>query len=55
MSGGSQCAQVGETRAVFPPLAEYTGSFEAAPPGTVMVIPENPEGEILGLVKHGSK
>jgi hypothetical protein len=35
-------------------FAEAARSFEAAPPGTVMVIPENPEGWIIRLVKHAS-
>jgi hypothetical protein len=33
-------------------FAEYARSFEAAPPGTVMVIPENPEGWKIRLVKR---
>ena len=35
-------------------FAEYAKSFEAAPPGTVMVIPINPEGWKMRLVKHAS-
>jgi hypothetical protein len=33
-------------------FAEAAQRFEAAPPGTVMVIPENPEGWTIRLVKH---
>jgi hypothetical protein len=32
-------------------FAEYARSFEGAPAGTVMVIPENPEGWTMQLVK----
>jgi hypothetical protein len=34
--------------------AEYIGSFQAAPTGTVMTFPENPDGWNVRLVKHGS-
>jgi hypothetical protein len=33
-------------------FADYVRSFEAAPPGTVVVIPINPEGWKMRLVKH---
>jgi hypothetical protein len=33
----------------------YTRSFEIAPPGTVAVIPENPEGWSIRLVKHDAR
>ena len=36
-------------------FAEYAKSFEAAPAGTVMVIPENPEGWRIRLVKHACR
>jgi hypothetical protein len=35
--------------------AEELGSFEAAPPGTAMVFPLNPEGWTMRLVKHASR
>ena len=34
---------------------EYARVFEAAPAGTVMMIPENPQGWYLELVKHASR
>ena len=36
-------------------FAESAQSFAAAPPGTVMVIPENPPGWNVRLVKHSSR
>jgi hypothetical protein len=33
-------------------FAEYARNFEAAPPGTAVVFPENPEGWNMRLVKH---
>jgi len=33
-------------------FAEYAERFEAAPPGTVMIFPENPPGWNMRLVKH---
>ena len=36
-------------------FADYARRFEAAPPGTVMVIPINPEGWNMRLVKHASR
>jgi hypothetical protein len=33
-------------------FADYARRFESAPPGTVMVIPENPSGWKLQLIKH---
>jgi hypothetical protein len=35
-------------------FAEYAKAFEAAPPGTVVVIPENPDGWVIRLIKHAS-
>lgn len=35
-------------------FAESARSFEAAPPGTMMVMPENPQGWNMRLVKHAS-
>jgi hypothetical protein len=36
-------------------FAEYVRTFESAPPGTAVVIPENPEGWTARLIKHDSK
>jgi hypothetical protein len=36
-------------------FAEYVRTFESAPAGTVVVIPENPEGWNARLIKRGSK
>ncbi len=36
-------------------FAEYARSFDSAPAGTVAIIPENPDGWNLRLMKHGSK
>jgi hypothetical protein len=36
-------------------FAEYVKAFEAAPPGTIMVIPENSQGWNIRLVKHASQ
>jgi hypothetical protein len=36
-------------------FAEFARAFEAAPPGTVMIIPENPTGWQIRLVKHGGQ
>ncbi len=36
-------------------FADYAKSFESAPPGTVMIIPINPEGCRIRLVKHSSR
>jgi hypothetical protein len=35
-------------------FAEYVKAFEAAPPGTVVVLPENPPGWNIRLAKHSS-
>jgi hypothetical protein len=35
-------------------FAEDAMRFEAAPPGTVMMFPENPAGRTMRLVKHAS-
>jgi hypothetical protein len=37
---------------VFPQLAEYAGSFEAAPPGAAVIIQLSPEGWTMRLDKH---
>jgi hypothetical protein len=36
-------------------FAEYANRFEAAPTGTVMIIPGNPDGWDTRLVKHASR
>jgi hypothetical protein len=36
-------------------FAEYAASFEAAPAGTVITIPESPKGWTIRLIKHASR
>jgi hypothetical protein len=36
-------------------FAEYVRTFESAPAGTAVVIPENPEGWNARLIRHDSK
>jgi hypothetical protein len=33
---------------------EYVERFDAAPPGSVVIFPENPEGWEMRLVKHSA-